>query len=534
MLKLLGYFQKTSQNIKQSSPFKHRSSTLSSDNATLENNYDFNKKWQEAKPFEQIPGDTKLSLLRKLLLGGKYYKLKPLEMLSAYRKEWGDVAILRGFFGKKDFIVTHNPQDFEEVLRNDGTWPVRPGMEGLHYYRSVWRKNFYQGVEGLLAAKGEKWGTFRKTVNPVLMQPKNVKLYMHKMSEVNREFIERIRAIRDPSSLEVPATFEEEINRWTLESVAVVALDKQLGLINENRNNSEAKKLFVALNEFISLLYEIEFKPSLWKYIHTPTFKRLMGALDTLQEITTNYVREAIERIEKQNNTVPKRGEKSVLEKLLQIDKKIAEVMAIDMLLAGVDTTTTTFTGLLLCLAKNPDKQNKLRQEVKQILPEKDSEFQENALQNIPYLRACIKESQRMYPLGAGNARINQRDVVLSGYRVPSGTQVAMIAETLYRSEQHFTRANDYLPERWLRPEQTNEDVSALKPSNPFVFLPFGFGSRSCVGRRIVAMELELGIARLIRNFQVEFHYSTENAFRNIQIYVPNIPLRFKFIDCEK
>uniref|UniRef100_A0A1A9V037 Cytochrome P450 n=1 Tax=Glossina austeni TaxID=7395 RepID=A0A1A9V037_GLOAU len=534
MLKRLRIFHKISQNNKQNSPFKHALHRFSSENVSTESSHDFNKRWEEAKPFEELPGDTKLRFLRKVLPGGKYYKLDAIQMLTAYKEEWGDIAILKGFLGKSDIIITHNPEDFEEVLRNEGAWPIRPGMETLDYYRSVWRKDFYQGVEGLLSANGENWGTFRKIVNPILMQPKIVKLYMQKMSQVNREFIERIRAIRDPNTLEVPGNFEDDIKRWTLESVAVVALDQQLHIINENHNNSQAKELFEALNDLFSLSFEVEFRSSLWKYIHTPTFKRLMGVLDTLQKVTMAFINEAIERIEKQENTESRKGEKSVLEKLLKIDKKIAEVMAIDMLLGGVETTTTTFTGLLLCLAKNPEKQNKLRQEVMQILPEKDSEFEESALQNLPYLRACIKESQRIYPLFAGNARINQRDVVLSGYRVPAGSQIVMMAELLYRSEHYFSRANEFLPERWLRSRKASGDLSGLRPSSPFVFLPFGFGPRSCVGRRIVAMELELAIARLIRNFEVEFHHSTKNAFRNIQLYVPNIPLKFKFIDYGK
>lgn len=188
----------------------------------------------------------------------------------------------------------------------------------------------------------------------------------------------------------------------------------------------------------------------------------------------------------------------------------------------------------MLCLAKNPAKQAKLREEILHILPAKDSEFTEDALKHMPYLRACIKESQRFYPLAVGNVRINQNDVVLSGYRVPAGTQILMINTALNMDETYYPRAKEYLPERWLRPEQNDDaSLSGLKPSNPFVFLPFGFGPRSCIGKRIVEMELELGIARLVRNYHIEFNYSTENAFKALQINVPNIPLKFRFSDVE-
>ncbi|XP_013107499.2 cytochrome P450 CYP12A2 [Stomoxys calcitrans] len=496
--------------------------------------------WQQAKPLEEIPTMSVFKLLRNYMPGGRYAKLDSTQLMLAFKEDMGPIARLKGVFGRPDFVVTHNPQDFEITFRNEGIWPLRPGMESMVYYRSKIRPEIFQGIEGLMGAQGEKWGTFRTAVNPVLMQPKNVRLYLQKMSNINEEFVERIRHIRDPQSLEVSFTFEEEINRWTLESVSVVALDRQLGLITKNRDNLVAKQLFQALTDFFTYSLEIEFKPSIWRYYKTPTFKKLLASLDTITDITKSYVDEAFARIEEEQRVkgVDKsESDKSVLEKLIKIDKKIAMVMAMDMLMTGVDTTSSMFTGILLSLAKNPEKQNKLHEEVRQLLPQKDSAFSEASFQNMPYLRACIKESMRIYPLGVGNARALANDAVLSGYQVPKGTIVSMISASLLKDNQHYPRANEYLPERWLRPKTGDDKVSAcpndLKPSSNFIYLPFGFGSRSCIGRRIAEMELELGIARLVRNFRIEFNYPTENAFKSLFLNVPNIPLTFKFIDVE-
>lgn len=146
-----------------------------------------------------------------------------------------------------------------------------------------------------------------------------------------------IRDIRDSKTLEVPASFEEDINRWTLESVSVVALDKQLGLIHTNRDDPQAKILFENLTKFFELSGIIEFQPSLWRYIATPTYKKMMKVMDNIQEITVGYVNEALERLEREPSDKPE-SEQSVLEKLAKIDKKVATVMAMDMLMAGVDT----------------------------------------------------------------------------------------------------------------------------------------------------------------------------------------------------
>lgn len=189
-------------------------------------------------------------------------------------------------------------------------------------------------------------------------------------------------------------------------------------------------------------------------------------------------------------------------------------------------------------MAKNPEKQAKLREEILRILPEKDSEFTEASMKNVPYLRACIKEALRIYPLAAGNARVVKSDIVLDGYQVPKETPVVMLFHGLEKDDQHYPRSKEFLPERWLRQSKAETSDSkcpnSLKASTPFAYLPFGFGPRMCIGRRIVEMELELGIARLLRNFHVEYNYSTEKAFRSTILNVPNIPLTFKFTDVEQ
>lgn len=70
-------------------------------------------------------------------------------------------------------------------------------------------------------------------------------------------------------------------------------------------------------------------------------------------------------------------------------------------------------------LATNPKAQEKLREEIFTILPEKNSKFNEDFWKNIPYLRACIKETLRIHPVVPTGARATGRDVVLNGYQVP-------------------------------------------------------------------------------------------------------------------
>ena len=109
------------------------------------------KEWEQAKPYEEIPNAGKLEFICKFLPGGRYSKLDSTQMLNAFKEDYGSIARLPGFFGRNGFVITHNVEDFEKVFRNEGIWPVRPGSEALHYHRNVYRAEFFQGTEGLIA-----------------------------------------------------------------------------------------------------------------------------------------------------------------------------------------------------------------------------------------------------------------------------------------------------------------------------------------------------------------------------------------------
>ncbi|XP_037954836.1 cytochrome P450 CYP12A2-like [Teleopsis dalmanni] len=487
--------------------------------------------WEHAKPLKNIPTVGTYEFIVGNLPWGKFYKKDFADIVRLLHEEKGDIFLWKGIFGQNDLVFTQTPDDFENIFRHDGIWPERKFLELATYHRNVYRKDYFGDVTGLLASEGKAWGDLRTLINPILVHPKNTKIYLPSLSKINQEFIDKVRKIRNPETLEVPADFADEIKRWTLESVGMVALDKELGLINGH--NPEAMAFVDSTQLFFDLTVELEFKPSLWRYLPNKKFNEAMQILDNVIVFATKYINEAIERFEKSPTDKPE-IEKSVLEKLLKIDKKVAIITAVEMFTAGVDTTSTALMGLLLCLAKNPEKQEKLRQEILSVLPEKNSELTVENMKNLPYLRACIKESLRVYPLAVANVRQTAEDLVLSGFQIPKGSNVNMTSINLIKDSKYFSQPNEFIPERWLRNENKDDTCphnSATKSNNPFIYLPFGFGPRSCIGRRIAEMELEIAIARLVRNFGIEFNYPTENAFKCLQLYLPVIPMKFKFTD---
>lgn len=106
-------------------------------------------KYEDAKPFSQVPTLSKLQLGRSFLPGGRYYKAPFSDLVSLMNKEFGNIFLMPGMFGKDPVLLIFDPVDFETLLRNEGIWPNRKNSETLEYYRLKVRPDIYGEVGGL-------------------------------------------------------------------------------------------------------------------------------------------------------------------------------------------------------------------------------------------------------------------------------------------------------------------------------------------------------------------------------------------------
>lgn len=214
---------------------------------------------------------------------------------------------------------------------------------------------------------------------------------------------------------ETPSNFLEFINEWALESIALITLDKRLGVM-ENPDSSEVNRLLKEISEFS---FQHDIMPNVWRKYKT---KKFMDGMKIYEKVTGSlkvYADEAMSKFDAAKQTLD--HEAGILEKLMKIDKHVAFVMVLDSLIAGIDTTGTSVVSVLYQLSKNPEKQEILRKEILKALPEKSSKLSTATMANLPYLRAVIKEALRIQPPISANMREAGVDLVIQGYQIPKG-----------------------------------------------------------------------------------------------------------------
>src|SRR6266496_1158431 len=180
-------------------------------------------------------------------------------------------------------------------------------------------------------------------------------------------------------------------------------------------------------------------------------------------------------------------------------------------LIAGYDTTAITISYTVHNLARNPECQEKLLQEINNTLAA-NNVIGYDEVKPMKYLDAVVQESLRLFPPGVRIERRAEEDYELgdTGITVPKGMVVGVPVYALHRDPEQYPEPESFKPERFL-PE--NRDSH-----HPFAHLPFGDGPRNCVAKRMALMEVKLALFHTIKNykFSVSPRTKVNKYWRNI------------------
>jgi cytochrome P450 len=174
------------------------------------------------------------------------------------------------------------------------------------------------------------------------------------------------------------------------------------------------------------------------------------------------------------------------------------------LVVAGSDTTSVSLSGTLFYLTGNPEKYQKLVDEILATFPTVDDIVYGPMLHGCTYLKACIDEGMRLAPAGPSELprEILAGGQVIAGEYYPEGVVVGTSSWVDSRNVDVYGDAEVFRPERWIVDEATGvtkESVAKLKSH----FHPFTTGLGACLGKSLAISEMMLVVARTLYRFHV-------------------------------
>src|SRR5215211_189189 len=153
----------------------------------------------------------------------------------------------------------------------------------------------------------------------------------------------------------------------------------------------------------------------------------------------------------------------------------------VTLLVAGHETTATGLAWTFELLAHNARVLERLRVSL--------------AAGDRAYLEAVVKEALRVKPVIAGVGRkVREEPFQLGGYEIPAGTQINPSIAAIHRRGDRYERPKEFRPERFL-----SDDAP-----DTYTWLPFGGGTRRCIGASFAMFEMNVVVRQVIERTELE------------------------------
>lgn len=407
------------------------------------------------------PGDPLLGHARVLARS-------PLRTLLRWMTEHGPIVRFR--VGPRDAHVVFAPEGIRRVLADpDGIYG-----KDTHGYRTL---RLFTG-DGLLTNDGPSWARQRRILQPAFHR-QSIAAQVTMMQGVATRWAEVLASTHGE-----PVRIDEIAMRATLEIVSRALFGTDLAG-HAAEVASAIADLQVAANRRIGAAVALPFA------VPTPEHLRIRRARARLRHILAGLVADR----RHEASAAP-----DVIDLLLAArDEDTGEALPLEtvldelvtLLIAGHESTANALTWALVLLARHPAELARAREELA-LLPE-DAPLTVEAITKLPRVRAVVEETMRLYPPAWSFGRAPRRDDVIAGCSVPAGRLVMIVPWATHRDRSIFPQPEAFDPSRFL-----------ARTPPAFSYLPFGAGSRTCIGHAFARTEAVVVLATWIRALDLE------------------------------
>ncbi len=398
----------------------------------------------------------------RVLYAGLAARRDPTTYFERVIRDHPRLAYLR--FGREHVYVLGDPALVHDLYVTKGRM-TRKG-------RALERIKMLLG-EGLLTSEGELHRTQRRLIQPAL-HGQRIAAYADAMVDAAHECATRWH---DGAELDLA----REMSDLTLTVVGRALFGSELAHVTDQISES----VTTLLRDFQRHLI-----PGSDLLLRLPTRRRarLFGAVDQLDRLIRQVI--ANRRAE-----TPGADLLSALLSAMDDDTQVRDE-AMTLMLAGHETTATALTWTWWLLSEHPEVARWLHEELDAVGGDRLTYAD---LERLPRTRAVFAESMRLYPPSWILGRRTLTDVELDGWTLPEGSLCVASQWVMHRDPRFWTEPLAFRPQRWITPDGRYDESAPGHPRG--AYLPFGIGSRICVGLAFAWTEGVLVLATLARDW---------------------------------
>ena len=374
----------------------------------------------------------------------------------------------------------------------------------------------------LVFLEGEPWKEMRSIVSPIFTSGK-LKSMSKLLNQVGRDFADYLDKLAQ-SNEEVNA--RDLSSRYTMQVIASTGFGIETSAFGDDENSERFRKMARKLTGADGSTFDMVkaligfLLPWLAKALKIEAFDK--ESMDFFGDIIKQTMKSRKKQSKKRNDMVDllmdalqgedegdeevKRQVEQELEvskpmKVSSIPKDKIEMMLISQLIllffAGMDTSSAIMAVIMYCLAKNPQVQEKLHDEISDALAQSDNgELDYNTVQTLPYLDMVVYEALRFFPLGDVERKcVKEYTVPGTNFRVTKGMIVQLPATGILMDERYFPNPEQFTPENFSKENKEKR--------HPYAFLSFGLGPRNCIGSRLALLNLKSGLVHMVSKCKV-------------------------------
>ncbi|MGZ5934865.1 MAG: cytochrome P450 [Rhizomicrobium sp.] len=379
----------------------------------------------------------------------------------------------------RDFLLVNEPESIKHVLLDNVGNYIKSDQ--------VQRLTRPALGNGLLNAEGASWRFQRRTAAP-MFQMRHVASFGPVMAAATADMLARWDALPDGTMIDAA----DEMMRLTYDIICRTVFSGDVTM--------DYGRMSKAILVYLETLGRIDMLGLLGlpRWVPTPDRVRAAPAL--------RYFRREMEGLIERRKALIARDADSAPNDLLTLlltahdpeggtlfsDREVFDNV-MTFVFAGHETTANALAWTLYLLSQFPDADAQVAAEVRGI---DDARIASGDLPELPFTRAVLEESMRLYPPAPFVSREAVAADTVGGIAIRPRTSVLISTWILHRHRLLWERPDEFDPARFL-PGQRER-------IHRFAYLPFGAGPRICIGMGFAMQEAMVVLAAITRRYRLE------------------------------